>query len=161
ARLPRPRLELDARVEILRVLAHDHDVDILVARADARVGLTGAQARIEAELVAQGDVDRPEAGADRSRDRPLESDPRLLDRGERLGGKRRSGLLHHLDPRLADLPVELDPGRLEYATRRFGQLGTGPIARDQGHSVRHPAADSTGAHVRGSPVDSPRMADFK
>ena len=111
-------LVLDAGVQVLRVLAHDDDVDAVVAGADARVRLARAHARVELELVAERDVDRAEAGADRGRDRPLERDAVALDRLERLVGKRRAGLLHHVDPGLADVPVELDARRLEDAARR-------------------------------------------
>ena len=68
------RLVLDARVEVLGVLADDDDVDVLVPRADARVRLARAQAGVELELVAKRHVDRAEAGADRRRDRALERD---------------------------------------------------------------------------------------
>ena len=94
-------LELDARVEVLGVLADDHEVDAVVARADARVGLAGPQAGVEPELVAQRDVHRAEAGADRRRDRALERDLVRADGRERVVGQRRAGLLHHVDARLA------------------------------------------------------------
>src|SRR5205085_10313077 len=46
-------------------------------------------------------------------------------------------LLHDLGARRLDVPVEVDAGRLEDAAGRFGQLGSGAVARDQGHAVRH------------------------
>ena len=136
-------LVLDAGVQVLGVLAHDHEVDVVVARAHARVRLAGAQAGVEAELVAQRDVDRAEAGADRRRDRAFQRDLVRLDRRERLLRQRRAGLLHHVDARLAHVPVELDAGRLEHPAGRLGQLGAGAVARNQGHAVGHPGSEGT------------------
>ena len=73
-RVIRPGLELDAGVQVLRVLADHDEVDRLVAGAHARVGLARPHAGVEAELVPQGDVDGAEARADRGRDRPLQRD---------------------------------------------------------------------------------------
>ena len=135
-------LVLDARVQILRVLADDDDVDVLVAGAHPGIRLARAQARVQLELVAESDVDGAEAGPDRRRDRPLQRDAVLLDRVERLVGERRPGLLHHVDAGLAHVPVELDSGRLEDASRRLGELGAGPVPGDEGHAMAHGRAGS-------------------
>ena len=144
------RLELDPGVEVLGVLADDDEVDALVARAHARVRLAGPDARVEAELVAQRDVHGAEPGADRRRDRALERDAVALDRLERLLRERRPGLLHHVDARLLDVPLERDAGRLEDAARRLGELGAGSVAGNRGS----PCATSGGRIVAGpgSPV---------
>ena len=63
ARASRALLELDAGVEVLGVLAHDHQVDVVVARTGARDRERRAQARVEVELLADRDVDAAEAGA--------------------------------------------------------------------------------------------------
>ena len=42
-----------------------------------------------------------------------------------------------------DVPIEIDSRRLQYAPRRFGQLGPRPISGDQRHAVRH-SEDSNG-----------------
>ena len=48
--LLRDRAELDPRVEVLGVLAEDHEVDpLLVVQGIARVGLRGPQADVEVE----------------------------------------------------------------------------------------------------------------
>ena len=60
-RVLRPLLELDPGVQILGVLVDDHEVDVLVARPDAVIALAGAHLRVEAERLAQADVDRAEA----------------------------------------------------------------------------------------------------
>jgi hypothetical protein len=65
----RSLLELDPRIDVLRRLAHDHEVDAVVAGADTRIGLAGPYLRVEVEARSQADVDRPEPFADRGRDR--------------------------------------------------------------------------------------------
>ena len=71
----RALLELDPGVDVLGRLADDHEVDVVVAGADARVGLARPHLRVEVEALAQPDVDRAEAVADRRRDRPLSATP--------------------------------------------------------------------------------------
>src|SRR5207237_9574035 len=68
---------LDPRVQVLRVLADDDQVDVVEAGAHAGVGLAGAHLRVEVELLPQGDVDGAEAAADRGSDRALAGDARL------------------------------------------------------------------------------------
>src|SRR5205814_2202768 len=65
----------------------------------------------------------------------------------------RARRLHHVDPRLPDGPVELDPRRLEHPARRCGQLGARSVAGNEGDAVGH-GADSTGTPRAASPVDS-------
>ena len=137
-RIGRAHLVLDPRVEVLGRLAHDHDVHVLVARADARVALAGTHLAVEVETLAERDVDRAEASADRRRDRALERDAALADRVEDVVGKRVAAVLfHHVAAGQLDVPVELDSGRLEHAAGRLGQLGTGAVAGDEGDSVGH------------------------
>ena len=141
-------LELDARVEILGVLADHDQVDVRVARADAGIALAGADLAVEVERLAQADVDRAEAAADGGRDRPLQRGSVLPDRLEHVLRQRVAVvLLHHVGARVLDVPVELDPGRLEHAARRLGELGAGPVAGDQCHAMRHSAPDFTDASV--------------
>ena len=62
----RALLVLDPGVEVLGVLADDDQVDVVEARADARVRLARPHLRVQVELLAQADVDRAEAAADRA-----------------------------------------------------------------------------------------------
>ena len=133
--LVRALLELDARVEVLRVLADDHEVGLREAGAHALVGLARADARVEVELLAQGHVDRPVARAHRRGGRPLDGDAALADRVEGAVGERVPLLLVDVDPGVLEVPVELDAGGLEHAPSRLGKLGPGAVARDEGHAV--------------------------
>ena len=81
---------LDARVQVLGVLADDDQVDVLVARLDALDGLRGSEVRVQVERLAQGDVDRSEALADGRRDWSLEGHAGLADRVEHRLGERRA-----------------------------------------------------------------------
>ena len=135
----RPGRELDPGVQVLGVLADDDEVDGVVPRPHTAVRLAGADARVQAELVAQRDVDRPEARADRGGDRPLQGDAVPLDRFERRRRQRRPLRLHHVDAGFPDVPREVDAGRLEHTARRLGELRPGAVAGDQGHCVRHRA----------------------
>src|SRR5204862_6605627 len=71
------------------------------------------------------------------------------DRSERLRRERRSRTLHHVDARLANVPLETDAGRLQDAARRLRELGAGAVAGDQGNAVRHRRAPAYTCCSRG------------
>ena len=73
---------LEARVEILGVLAHDDQIDVLEAARHAGQVLDRPQVGVEIERLAQPDVDAGEALADRRGHRPLQRDLVPLDRLE-------------------------------------------------------------------------------
>ena len=135
--LRRVLLELDAGVEVLGVLADEDDVDVLVLRADAVVALAGAYAGVEVQGLPKSDVDAPEAGAHRGRDRALDADLGLPDRLDHGVRQRRPGRLHDVDAGLLDVPLEAHPGRVEDALRGVGDLGAGAVAGDEGDAVCH------------------------
>ncbi len=84
------------------------------------------------------DVHRAEAAADRRGDRPLQRDAGLSDRIEHIGRERvATVLVHHVGAGLADVPVEVDAGRLEDAPGGLGELRTGPVAGDEDYAMRH------------------------
>ena len=120
------RLVLDPRVEVFGVLADDHEVDVVVARAHALVGLARTEAGVEAELVAQRDVDRAEPVADRRRDRPLQRDLVLLDRRERLLGQRRAGRPPSRRRRPPGRPSS-NSTPVASSTRRVASVSSGPV----------------------------------
>ncbi len=128
---------LDAGVQVLGVLADDDEVDVLVARLEALHRAGRAQVRVQAEGLAQRDVDAPEALADRRRDRALEGDLVALDRLEDVLRERRPVLGDDALAGVHDLPVEGDAGGVEHATGRLRQLRTDAVAGDQGDSVGH------------------------
>src|SRR6266542_286880 len=143
-------LELDAGVEVLVVLAHDHQVDVLVARAHALVPLAGAQAGEQVELLAQGHVDAAEPGADRRGQGTLDRYPVAPDRLQHRLGERRAVPVDDVGARLLDVPVELDTGPLEDAPGGFGQLRPYSVARDEGDTVGHVGNSSRNSLQRGA-----------
>ena len=130
---------LDAGVEVLGVLAHDHQVDALVAAPHSLDGARRAQAGVEVELLAQGDVDAAKAGADRGGDRSLDGDLVAPHRLEDGLGERRAVLLHDVEAGLPALPLDGHAGGLDHRDEGVGELGPGAVAGDQGHAVGHGA----------------------
>ena len=110
------------------VLAHDHDVGLGEAGAHALVGLAGAQAAVEVELLAERDVHGAEAGPDRRRDRGLDRDLVAPDRLDHPVGERGALALVDVGAGLLPFPLELDAGCLEHAPRGLGQLRPGAVS---------------------------------
>ena len=113
--LGRARGPLDAGVDVLRVLAEDHHVD--VARAlhrarHAREPADRAQADVEVEHLAQRHVQRADAAADRRGERPLDADQVLAEGVERLVRQPLAGLVERPSRRPAP------PARRSSACRR-------------------------------------------
>ncbi len=139
---------LDAGVQVLGVLADDDQVDVFVAGLDATHRLGGPQVGVQAERLAEPDIDAPEPGTDRRRDRTLQPDPGPSHGFEDVVRKRRPVLLdrglagHHR------LPFEADAGRIEHAGGRLRQLRPDAVAGDQGDSVGHGPIVATHADRR-------------
>ena len=114
-------LVLDARVEILRVLADEDEIDVVEPAPHALVALAGPNLAVEVERLPQPDVHRAEAAADRGRDRPLQRDARLANRIEDPIGQRIAVVLvHHVRSGVLDVPVELGSARLQHSACRLG-----------------------------------------
>ncbi len=107
---------LDARVQVLRVLANDHEVDILVARLETLHRAGRPQVRVQAERLAERDVDAAEPLPDRGRDGALECDLVTSDGLQDVLRERRAVLGHHRLTGIDDLPFECDAGRVEDAS---------------------------------------------
>ena len=128
---------LDARVLALRVLAHDDQVDAVVA-----VGKPGERPRrahvgVEIELLPERDVDAAVAAADRRRQRPLEADAVLADRLQRRLRQRRAVLRDRARAGRRLFPLDRGPGRLDGAHGAGHHLGSNPVSSDQRHPRRH------------------------
>ena len=109
ARALRLGLPLDAGVDVLGVLAEDHHVGlrrILERARHAGEVPHRAQADVEVELLAQGDVERANAAADGRRHRALDRDGVLAQRLERLGRQPHVGAV---EPRRLLARVDLHP----------------------------------------------------
>src|SRR5690606_7356291 len=141
-RVGRARLELDAGVDVLGVLAEDHHVDVaglLHRRGHALEPAHRAQADVQVEHLPQGHVERADAAADRRGQRALDAH-QVVAAG--LDGRLREpfaglveGLLagqdfHPLELALAAIGL-LDRG-VEHAHAGAPDVGTGAIALDEG-----------------------------
>src|SRR5205807_2834345 len=112
------------------------EVDVVVPRSDSRIALARSNQSVEIEFLAEGDVHRPDPFPNRGCQWSFD---RHLVPANRIEHRRRHGsavLLHHAEPRVLDVPFELDAGRLQHAAGGFADFRTDPIAGDQGHAMR-------------------------
>ncbi len=117
-----PIFELDASVEVFGVLPDHHDVNVLISRLNAGVGLAGTQAGVEGELLSQGDIDATESRPDGSGHRPFKRDLVLFYGVEHLFRKRRAIRIERGFPDLANIPLYSHAGRCQRSGRGLGYL---------------------------------------
>ena len=96
---------LDAGVQVLGVLADDDEVDVLVAGLETLDRARRAEVRVQAQRLAERDVDAPEALAYRRGDRPLQGDLVAADRLEDVLRERRPVLGHDRLARVDGPPI--------------------------------------------------------
>src|SRR5476649_660503 len=140
-RLRRAGHELDAGVDVLGVLAEDHHVDLLGVlhrRRHAFVPAHGAEADVQIEHLAQRDVQRPDAAADRGRQRSFDADEILAEGLDGVVWQPAAELLEafltgvDLHPRdLLFAGVGLLDGGVEYADARAPDVRSGAVAFDK------------------------------
>ena len=126
-------------VEVLGVLAHDHEVDARVPDRDAGERASRAHRAEQVEPLTQGDVHAPEPTAHRRGDRPLERDPARPDRVERGLGQQLAVLVERGGAGVPLGPFDPDVGGVEHEPDGLGHLGADAVAGDQGHAVGHRA----------------------
>src|SRR5438105_2631194 len=134
--LGRIDVELDARVEILDVLAHHDQVDVAARGGHAGIGLRRPQVRVQVELLAERHVHRAKAGAELGRERALERDAVAPHRLESLFWKRRAALRHRGHADIVNVPLDLHAGGFDGAACGLDDLRARAIARDERDGVR-------------------------
>src|ERR1700687_1384477 len=107
-RVRRALFELEARIDVLGVLSHDDEVEVVAKVARALVGLDRSDQGEEVELLAQRHVDASKPAADRRRYRTFESDFVFANGGQHRLGKRSAKFGDGRLARLLHVPVELD-----------------------------------------------------
>ena len=136
-RFGRALFDLEARVDVFGVLAEDHHVDqlgVLHRRRHALEPAHRAQAHVEVEELAQRDVERADAAADRRGERALDPDEVLAERVDGLVGQPRAGRVErllageHFLPR--DRLAVLRGRRVHDELRRRPDVDTGAVAFD-------------------------------
>src|SRR6056297_2247912 len=152
---------LDARVDIFRVLAEDHhvhQVGLLHRRADAGEVADGPHAGVEVQALADGDVQRADAAADRRGQGTLDGDHVFLQRVQRLLGQE-VGAVVDLAGLLAC--IDFHPGDAALAAVRAAHRGVDHVLHDR----RHVPADAVALDerddglVRPVPPEVPVHAD--
>src|SRR5258708_37888733 len=138
----RAAFELETGVDVLGVLAHDHEVKVVAKVARALVGLDGADEREQVELLAERHVDASKPTADRRRYRAFESDLVFANRGEHVLGKRRSEFGDRGCAGLLDVPIELNAGESGDWDCGGADPGAHSVSRDSGD--RRPQSVPTG-----------------
>ena len=141
--LGRAGLPLDAGVDILRILPEDHHVDflgVLHRRGNAREVADRAEADVQVQGLAQGDVQAADAAADRGGQRALDADEVLAERIHRglrepvAQGVERLLARQHFHPRdLAVLAVRLSNGGVKDAHGSAPDIRPGTVALDERH----------------------------
>jgi hypothetical protein len=135
---------LEAGVLALGVLSNDDDVDVLVARGEAREVEAVDKRGVEVELLPELHVKRAHAAA-HGRDQPaLQAHLVLLDRLHHLLGDPL-----HVPAHLVPLEVHRRVHRLHHLLHRTGHQWSDPISRDQCHGAW--SAVSRPGHVRHGP----------
>ena len=129
--------ELDAGVQVLGVLARDHEVDVAVARTVARHGEARAHAGIQVEVLAKRHVDAAETGTNRRGDGTLDGDLGLCHGIEHMLGQRRVILVHHARAGIHHLPGDLHARGLHHAAHGVRDLGSNAITRNEYDLVCH------------------------
>ena len=123
-----PLVKLDARVQVFGVFTDDDKVDVLVARAVARLRKAGSDARIQVEVLAQCHVDAAKARSNRRGDGALDRHLRVLDRIEHVLGQRGAILLDYAGAGIHRVPFDLDSRGVDNATHRRRDLRANAIA---------------------------------
>ena len=140
-RIRRTRLELDASIDVLGILAEDrhvHPARIGDRRRHAFEPAHRTQAHIQIEHLPQGDVERADAAADRGGQRALDRDEVIAAGGDGFVGQPVAGVLEgllageHFHPhQLALAAVGFRNGRVEHAHRCAPDIGAGAVAFDE------------------------------
>ena len=143
-----PDTVLDPGVEILGVLAHDDQVDVVVAGLDALHRSRRADVGVQFQRLAQRDIHRAEATADRGRDGSLDRHAVLSDRLDDAVRQRSALASDRRLARFLDVPFEADAGCLEHDPRGLRQLGADPVAGDQSDDIAHGGTPSRGRSKR-------------
>ena len=129
---------LDPGIEVLGVLADDHQVDTFVARSHAGDGDCRPQVRVEVELLTQPHVHAAEARAHRGGDGAFDGHLRVFHGVDDGLGQRGAVLFHHVGAGFHVDPFDLNARRCHGHLGRRHDLGADPVAGDTGDPVgRH------------------------
>ena len=124
-------LELNARIEVFGVFAHDHQVNILIAPACSWNGQNRTKACEQAQRLSQRNVHAAKARSDRRRDRAFDSNLISLDGFNGLIRQGGSALFHRAHAGFGDFPLDLRARRFQNALHGGRSLYADTIAWNQ------------------------------
>ena len=130
---PRRDLMLDSRVQVLRILAHHDQIDLVERRMHSGEVHRRPHVGVEVEGAPQMHVDRAPAFRHPRLERPLERDPRAFERFDQRVGHRRAEAPKRIHPRDLPIPFDTDAGRLDHRQRRAHHFRPDAVARNQRH----------------------------
>ncbi len=130
-------LVLQARVQVLGVLADDHQVHAVVPGLHRRNVPDRPQVDEQVERLAQPDVDAGESAADRRRHRSLQGDLVTADRIEQLRRQRVAVLLEREHAGQVRFPLGLETGAVENPDNGRRDLGADAVAGNERDGVGH------------------------
>jgi hypothetical protein len=107
-------LMLEAGIEILGVLADDHEIDVLEPSRDTRQIPDRPQIGVEVERLAQCDIHAREAFANRCGNRPLKCDTIAFDRDKEFLGQGLASFRHGGGAGIVTVPLDVDRGGRQY-----------------------------------------------
>ena len=130
---------LQARVQVLGVLAKDRKVERQVVKSRLQTGQHPhrPEIRIQAQLLAQRDIDALVSAADRRGGRALQSDARDFERREDVVGNQLPVFGQRARAGLDAVPFDRDAGRVHGANCGFGYFRSDSVAGDEGNLVGH------------------------
>jgi hypothetical protein len=118
-------------VQTLEILAHDHEIDIVEAAAGDE-GTCRTQIRVQLEFLAQTHVRGAIAAAGRRLQGSFQCESRAADARDRDRRQRIARALDSLEACHLRVPFERRAERVENLERGVYDLGSDPIAGDQG-----------------------------
>ena len=123
---------LQARVQVLGVLAEDHHVDVDIVKAGLQTGqrMDRTHVRVQIELFAQRDVDAGESAANGRGHRTLQAEMRPLDGFDHVWRQHLASLGDDAGIQIGPLPVNGDARRVHRADRSLRHLRADAIPWD-------------------------------
>ena len=133
----RNNLVLEPGVQVFRVLAENCQVHRYVRKPRLEPGKHPHGTGIEAEFLAQLNVDALVAAADGCGGRAFESDTAHLKGGENLTRQQRAVFFERIQAGFDALPFDFHAGGIYRAHRRFCNFWANAVAWDEGYLMGH------------------------
>src|SRR2546422_303225 len=128
---------LQARIEILGVLTHDDNVDIVKTGFDSRQVLDGSEIGIEIQSLSQSHVDTGKSPSDGRRNGTFDSHVIAVNRIQQFIGKIFATFLEGFCPGIENLPLDFYTRGFNHFQSGFRHLRTNSVTGNQRNLVFH------------------------